>query len=34
MELPKGAKISYSGLLQHKADGTTEIQKITQAGES
>lgn len=32
MELPKGAKITHSGLLQHNADGTTDIQKITQAG--
>lgn len=32
MELPRGAKITHSGLLQHNADGTTEIQKITQAG--
>lgn len=32
MELPRGAKITHSGLLQHNADGTTDIQKITQAG--
>lgn len=32
MELPKGARITHSGLLQHNADGTTDIQKITQAG--
>lgn len=31
-QLPKGAKITHSGLLQHNADGTTDIQKITQAG--
>lgn len=32
MELPKGAKITHSGLLQHNTDGTTDLQKITQAG--
>lgn len=32
MELPKGARITHSGLLQHNADGSTDIQKITQAG--
>lgn len=32
MELPKGARITHSGLLQHNTDGTTDIQKITQAG--
>ncbi|CRL07142.1 CLUMA_CG020137, isoform A [Clunio marinus] len=32
MELPKGARITHSGLLQHNSDGTTDIQKITQAG--
>jgi hypothetical protein len=32
MELPKGAKITHAGLMQHHADGTTDIQKITQAG--
>ena len=32
MELPKGAKITHAGLLQHHADGSTDIQKITQAG--
>lgn len=32
MELPKGARITHSGLLQHHSDGTTDIQKITQAG--
>lgn len=32
MELPKGAKITHAGLLQHHSDGTTDIQKITQAG--
>jgi filamin len=32
MELPKGAKITHAGLMQHNADGTTDIQKITQAG--
>jgi filamin len=32
MDLPKGAKITHAGLLQHNNDGTTEIQKITQAG--
>uniref|UniRef100_A0A182Y304 Calponin-homology (CH) domain-containing protein n=1 Tax=Anopheles stephensi TaxID=30069 RepID=A0A182Y304_ANOST len=32
MELPKGAKITHAGLLQHTPDGKTELQKITQAG--
>jgi filamin len=32
MELPKGARITHAGLLQHNNDGSTEIQKITQAG--
>ncbi|XP_040156643.1 filamin-B isoform X3 [Anopheles arabiensis] len=32
MELPKGAKITHTGLLQHTPDGKTELQKITQAG--
>ena len=32
MSLPKGAKITHSGLLQHNSDGSTDIQKITQAG--
>lgn len=32
MELPKGARITHAGLLQHTPDGKTEIQKITQAG--
>ncbi|XP_062543155.1 filamin-C isoform X1 [Armigeres subalbatus] len=32
MDLPKGAKITHAGLLQHTPDGKTEIQKITQAG--
>lgn len=32
MELPRGAKITHTGLLQHNSDGSTEIQKITQAG--
>lgn len=28
----KDAKVTHSGLLQHNADGTTELQKITHAG--
>ncbi|XP_058054906.1 filamin-A [Anopheles bellator] len=32
MELPKGARITHTGLLQHTPDGKTELQKITQAG--
>lgn len=28
----KNVKITHKGVLQHNADGTTEIQKITQAG--
>ncbi|KAL9699468.1 hypothetical protein quinque_002909 [Culex quinquefasciatus] len=32
MDLPKGAKITHAGLLQHTPDGKKEIQKITQAG--
>lgn len=32
MDLPKGARITHGGLLQHNADGSTENQKITQAG--
>uniref|UniRef100_A0A2M4CKF2 Putative actin-binding cytoskeleton protein filamin n=1 Tax=Anopheles darlingi TaxID=43151 RepID=A0A2M4CKF2_ANODA len=32
MELPKGARITHAGLLQHTPDGKTELQKITQAG--
>lgn len=32
MELPRGARVTHSGLMQHHSDGTTDIQKITQAG--
>jgi filamin len=32
MDLPKGARITHAGLLQHNTDGSTDIQKITQAG--
>lgn len=32
MELPKGARITHAGILQHSTDGKTDIQKITQAG--
>lgn len=28
----KDAKVTHTGLLQHNADGTTELQKITHAG--
>lgn len=28
----KDAKVTHAGLLQHNADGTTELQKITHAG--
>lgn len=28
----KDAKVTHAGILQHNADGTTDLQKITQAG--
>lgn len=28
----KDAKVTHAGLLQHNADGTTDLQKITHAG--
>lgn len=28
----KDAKVTHAGVLQHNADGTTDLQKITQAG--
>lgn len=28
----KDAKVTHAGLLKHNSDGTTELQKITQAG--
>lgn len=28
----RDAKVTHAGLLQHNADGTTELQKITHAG--
>lgn len=28
----KDAKVTHTGLLQHNADGTTDLQKITHAG--
>lgn len=32
MDLPKGARVTHAGLLKHNSDGTTDLQKITQAG--
>lgn len=32
MDLPRGARVTHAGILQHNYDGSTDYQKITQAG--